>query len=456
MRSTADGGSSYRVSGRYSWYVFSLLFLLYMFDWIDRLVVVSLFPFLKRDWGISDTECGMLVSAVYWSILLFSFPASLLVDRWSRRKAIGLMALLWSLATAACAFTRSFGQLFAARTAIGIGEAGYAPGGTAMISALFPRKRRAAVMGLWNASIPLGSALGIVIGGVVAEYLGWRHAFGLVAFPGMIVALLFFRVRDYRTVSLRTETPGAEAAPVKPEPGAAREAVAAGEGSKAEPGFRGTARRLLGTPSLLLTYLGFSGNMFLTSALMTWLPTAYHRHDGLPMSQASLKGGAVMAMAIVGAPLGGWLADRWYSRRADARLLFAALSSLAAGLVLLVALGALDGPAQYGLLLAGGALASAFVPGAAAATQDVVHPGLRATAYSLCVIVMHVLGSALGPVFVGAASDRYSLQTGLTLVPFSALLAAVCFFAASRFYARDLARVEQVELVSEEAQAGQG
>ena len=438
MESTAEGERGYRVSGRYSWYVFSLLFLLYMFDWIDRLVVVSLFPFLKREWGISDTECGMLVSAVYWSILLFSLPASLLVDRWSRRKTIGLMALLWSLATAACAITRSFGQLFAARTAIGIGEAGYAPGGTAMISALFPQQRRAAVMGLWNASIPLGSALGIVIGGVVADQFGWRHAFGLVAFPGMIVALLFFRVRDYRTVSLETEalTTTPETAPDEPAP---------------KPDILTTARRLLGTPSLLLTYLGFSGNMFLTSALMTWLPTAYHRQDGLSMSQASLKGGAVMAMAIVGAPLGGWLADRWYARRADARLLFAAISSLGTGVVLLVALGLLDGPARYGLLLVGGALASAFVPGAAAATQDVVHPGLRATAYSLCVIVMHVLGSALGPVFVGAVSDRYSLQTGLALVPLSALLAAACFFAASRTYARDLARVEQVTLTREGA-----
>ena len=148
--------------------IFILLFLLYMFDYIDRTIVGALFPFLKRDWGISDAQCGLLVSAVYWSILIFSLPVSILVDRWSRKKSIGLMALLWSLATLACAFTRNFGQLFIARTAIGIGEAGYAPGGTAMISAMFPAEKRARMLGFWNASIPLGSALGIMLGGLIA------------------------------------------------------------------------------------------------------------------------------------------------------------------------------------------------------------------------------------------------------------------------------------------------
>ncbi|MBW1681741.1 MAG: MFS transporter [Deltaproteobacteria bacterium] len=156
-----------------AYYAFSLLFLLYMFDYIDRMVIVSLFPFLKQDWGLSDTQCGLLVSAVYWSILLFSFPVSVIVDRWSRKKAIGFMAVLWSLATFACVFTRNFKQLFTARGFIGLGEAGYAPGGTALISALFPPEKRAKFLGLWNASIPLGSALGIALGGMIAERYGW-------------------------------------------------------------------------------------------------------------------------------------------------------------------------------------------------------------------------------------------------------------------------------------------
>ena len=93
----------YLFSKAYTAYVFLLLWLLYFFDYIDRMVVVSLFPFLKADWGLTDAQCGAMVSAVYWAIILFSFPISIVIDRWSRKKSIGIMAVLWSLATAACA-----------------------------------------------------------------------------------------------------------------------------------------------------------------------------------------------------------------------------------------------------------------------------------------------------------------------------------------------------------------
>src|SRR5512138_2015748 len=105
----ADG---YLLSKGYSYYTFALLFLLYMFDYIDRMVVVSLFPFLKADFGLSDTQCGLLVSTVYWSIVVLSVPTSVIIDRWSRKKSIGLVAVFWSLATVACAFTKNFPQLF--------------------------------------------------------------------------------------------------------------------------------------------------------------------------------------------------------------------------------------------------------------------------------------------------------------------------------------------------------
>jgi len=119
---------------RSTYFIFVLLFLLYMFDYIDRLVVVSLFPYIKKDWGVTDAQLGFLISAVYWSILIFTLPFSILVDRWSRKKSIGLMSVIWGLGTIACAFTRNFSQLFMARSVIGLGEAAYAPGGSALIS----------------------------------------------------------------------------------------------------------------------------------------------------------------------------------------------------------------------------------------------------------------------------------------------------------------------------------
>src|SRR5574344_2432388 len=112
---------------RYTNYVFILLFLLYMFDYIDRVVVTSMFTSIERDMGITHTKSGLLVSAVYWSIVLLTFPVSILVDRWSRSKTIGIMAILWSVATALCALTGNFMQLFFTRLLIGTGEAGYAP-----------------------------------------------------------------------------------------------------------------------------------------------------------------------------------------------------------------------------------------------------------------------------------------------------------------------------------------
>jgi len=168
-----EESKGYLFSKGYSNYVFVLLFLLYMFDYIDRMIVTSMFSSIERDWGISHTQSGMLVSAVYWAIVLLTFPVSILIDRWSRSKTIGVMAIMWSLANALCALTGNFVQLFMARLLIGTGEAGYAPGGTAMISGLYPIDKRAKMMGLWNDSIPLGSAIGVLLGGIIAAKPAW-------------------------------------------------------------------------------------------------------------------------------------------------------------------------------------------------------------------------------------------------------------------------------------------
>ena len=432
MATSAASSNGYLLSKGYSYYVFILLFLLYFFDYVDRMVVVSLFPFLQKDWGLSDTQCGMLVSAVYWAIVLFSFPVSLLIDRWSRKKGIGLMALLWSLATAACAFTRNFSQLFAARTAIGLGEAGYAPGGTAVISALFPEKKRAMLVGIWNISIPLGSAIGIALGGYIAVHYGWRHAFGLVALPGLIVAVLFFFVRDYKTIELVKSRETTEGCPVQ---------------IKLSP--KDVVRELAHTPSLLLTYIGFAGNTFLTTSILSWLPTYLHRVEHLPMQQASLKGGLIMLLAIVGSPLGGFLADLWRKKKGSARLLFSAISSTVTAVVFVLAFGLFSGGTQYVLFLIGGVTAIAFASSAIAVTQDVVHPGVRAISYSICVVVQNLLGSSLGPIFTGVLSDRFDISTALTVVSFFPILAGIFFYIGSRFYEKDLAKVEKIAVCLE-------
>jgi MFS family permease len=425
MNSTGSANDSPAGRGQ-ARYVFTLLFLLYLFDYMDRLVVTSLFPFIKADWGLSDAQCGMLVSAVYWSIVAFTFPVSILVDRWSRKKTIGLMAVVWSVATALCAFTRSFPQLFGARTLIGIGEAVYAPGGTAMISGLYPQEKRSMIMGIWNISIPLGSALGVAIGGIVATHWGWRHAFGLVALPGFIVAVLFFFVKDYKTVDLvKTAEDGAGKMKMK---------------------AKDIFLEFIRNPTLVFTYLGFASVVFCTTSLLTWLPTYFHRVNNIPEDQAGIKAGAVLLLALVGAPAGGFLADRWFRKRINARLLLPAITSIMACVVLFSGLTFFEDGSQYAFILLVGMLVTMFIPAAAAVTQDVVHPGLRAMSYAICVIFQNLLGASLGPIFIGTLSDSYGIKTAMTTLPVFLLLAAILFYIGSFFYEKDLGKVEKVDL----------
>jgi MFS family permease len=423
----------YLFSKRYTNYVFILLFLLYMFDYVDRMVVTSLFPFLKADWNLTDTQCGMMVSSVYWSIVALTFPVSIIVDRWSRRKTIGLMAVLWSLATGVCAFTKSLPQLLTTRTFIGVGEAGYAPGGTAMIAGLYPQEKRSWMMGLWNASIPLGSAIGIALGGIIATHWGWRHAFGLVAIPGLVVAILFFFVKDYKTVGL-TKSNGVV------DKKSERKAVAMS--------ISDMLKEFLDKPSLIFTYFGMAGVVFATTSLLTWLPTYFHRVQGLAESQAGLKSSSIMVLALVGAPLGGYIADRWRKKKINARLLFPTITTLLSAILLFLAFIVFPGKMQYILLLSLGVLITAFVSAASAVTQDLVHAGMRAMSYAIAVVVQNLLGASMGPIVIGAISDFSNIQTAMSVLPAALLIASVMFFSGSIFYEKDLLKVEKIKLES--------
>ncbi len=428
-----DTAEGYLVTKKYAYFVFALVFIVYMFDYIDRTVVTGLFPFLKRDWGLTDTQCGLLVSAIYWSVLVFTLPVSILVDRWSRRKSLGIMGMFWSLATGLCAFTGNFAQLFTARSLIGAGEAGYVPGGTAMLSAFFPEEKRAQIIGLWKAAIPLGIGLGMVIGGFIAELWGWRHAFGLVAIPGFLLSIIFFFIKDYKTVEL-VKSRGTSTTVQQSTP------------DKIKMKFVEIVREFITTPSLIFTYLGFAGNAFVTTALLTWLPTYFHRTDGIPMGKAGLKAGVIMVMAIIGAPLGGFIADRWRKKQINSRLYIASLSSVFAGIFFFGGFVLFEGTTEYIFLLIGGLIITMFVPAATAVTQDVIHVGLRAISYSLCVLIQHLLGSAIGPIFVGAVSDSYSLKIALMFLPIFNLIGFFLFFCSSLFYKRDLEKVEKIQL----------
>jgi len=431
--STVTAPKEYKLSKFSTYYIFTLLFLLYFFDYVDRMIVTSLFPYIQKEWGLTDTQTGLLVSVVYWSIVAFVFPVSILVDRWSRKKTIAIMALLWSLATALCAFTRSFPQLLMTRSGIGIGEAGYAPAGTAMLSGLFPPEKRSRMMGLWNMSIPLGIAVGIAVGGFVAQHWGWRHAFGLVALPGAIAAILFFFVKDYKTVDL-VKTVGSS-----------------GAGStKARMSKRDIFREFIHTPSLILTNLGFIGCIFVNNAIIVWLPTYFHRVEGIPISEAGTKVGAIMLLAIIGLPVGGWLTDVWFKKNVSSRMLFPSLTIALNAVVIFAAFSLLDGKTQYIMLLLMGVLASMFAPAAIIVTQEVIHPGLRAISYSVCVVFQNLFGASMAPIVIGGLSDAYGIKVAMSILPVFLLASALLFYAGSFSYMMDLDKLEKIALECED------
>ncbi len=424
MKNTEDQ-KGYLFTKGYSNYVFVLLFLLYMFDYIDRSIITSMFSSIERDWGISHTQSGMLMSAVYWAIVILTFPVSLLVDRWSRTKTIGMMAIVWSLATALCALTGNYVQLFMARLLIGAGEAGYAPGGSAMISGLYPIEKRSKMMGIWNASIPLGTAIGVLLGGIIATRLGWKHAFGLVALPGLVVAILFLFVKDYKTVDLSFVDKA---------------------NKKIKMEKKDIVKEFISKPSIIYTYFGIAAVVFVTTSLITWLSTYFQMTREVPQEKAGTMASAVMVLALVGAPLGGILTDRWRKTQFNARLLLPAISSLASAILLFSALYLFRGTIQYIVFLLMGICIMIFISGASAVTQDVIHPGLRATSYAIAVVVQNLLGSSTAPIVIGKIYDLSNIRTALSILPFVLVAGAVLFYLGSRYYEKDMDKVTKIKL----------
>jgi MFS family permease len=338
------------------------------------------------------------------------------------------MAIMWSLATAICALTGNFVQLFMARLLIGVGEAGYAPGGSAMISGLYPIDRRSRMMGIWNASIPLGSAIGVLLGGIIAVKFGWKHAFGMVAVPGMIVAILFLFVKDYKTVDLSFFDKNR---------------------NKIKMEKKDIVKEFITKPSVLYTYFGMAAVVFVTTSMLTWLPTYFEKVRNIPQETAGKMASSVMLLALIGAPLGGYLTDKWRKIRDNARLIYPALSTFLSAVVLFIALVLVKGTIQYIVFLIFGILVLSFISGAAAVTQDVIHPGLRATSYAIAVVVQNLLGASTAPVVMGKIYDLTNIRTAMSVLPFVLLAGTTLFWLGSRSYVKDLGKVAQIKLEAE-------
>lgn len=424
--SPGPDSAGYAVSRGHAVVAFAILFVLMMFDYIDRSVVASLFPYIKEDWGLTDTQLGLLASILPLTVGALSMPVALLVDRWSRVKSIVLMAMLWSLATLGCMFAGSYAQLVALRGTVGVGEAGYGNAGSALLAHHFPARMRSTVVGAFYFASSLGAIVGIVLGGLIAAKWGWRAAFGIVGIPGAVLALMALAIRDYPTVSL--------SALAGPHGGASSGASA-----------MDIARELLRPRTAALMYVGSALAMIAPMAMGAWLPSLFVRTYGLEGAAAGIKTAPVILAIAAGTVVWARVADGLAVRSPRRKLQVAGACCLASTAVLFPTLLWLGpGTGQYVLIMLG-AFTVASVPGIAfAVAMDVCHPGLRSTACSIVTMANNLLGLTTGPFIVGVLSDRYGLPLAMAMVTLFSLPAAACLARAARYYEADKARIGRV------------
>jgi MFS family permease len=422
----APNENKYLISRGAAWFAFAMTVGLMVFDYVDRQVIVSLFPHLKAEWSLSDKQLGALVSIVSITVAIGGIPVALFADRVSRVKSIVAMAGAWSLATISCMFAGGYGALFTARAVVGLGEAGYGSVGAGLIASHFPSRMRGTLMAGFFATASFGSVLGVLLGGVIADRWGWKAAFGVVGFPGLALALLYLFVRDYKTVEL---TPRLEAAQ--------RSAGA-------------TARHIAGvltrSRTMLWICVAAPAQLIVVSAIWSWLPSFLVRTHGLTPKDAGIKASLVVLAGAVGSILWGAVIDRLGRYGPGVKLRAVAVLCLATTLVISFAFGAprlgiaLSGDAQFAIIVLGGLLMVCHVGPASAAVIDVTHPGVRSTGASILSLFQNLFGLALGPFIAGAMSDSIGLEAALTFTPLFGLIAVAAFLRAATTYQLDAAR----------------
>lgn len=416
--SAASGSASFS-----AWVAFALTFALMMSDYISRQVLLAVFPFLKAAWELSDKQLGSLVSIVALMVGVLSIPISFVADRWGRVKSIAVMACVWSLATIACGLATNYGQMFAARTVVGIGEAAYVTAGGAILMYAFPPKLRSTVMGLFLGGALFGSVVGVALGGVVATRVGWPSAFIAVGVPGLLLALVYpLLVRDYETVNLVTSNV-----------------------DKVKMSWREIATASLGVRSTIYGYIGGALQLFASAAIVAWIPSYLNRFYALAPEQAAMKAALIVLVGGIGMSGGGFVTDRLSIRNVRNKLRVPGAFAICSGVLFAFAFALPAGGLQFALIAGAVLFVGAHMGPVAALAAELNHPGLRATALSVVTLVYNLLGLAPGPFVIGALSDRFGLRAAMMVIPLVCLAAAICFLFGSRYLMEDLQRFHPVE-----------
>lgn len=413
-----------QVSTRYRAYVMCILVVVYTFNFIDRQIVGILAIPIKADLALSDTQLGLmggLAFALFYTAL--GIPIALLADRKNRTWIMTIALTVWSAMTAACGLAQNFWQLFAARLGVGIGEAGGVAPAYSLISDYFPPQQRARALSIYSFGIPIGSALGIVFGGIIASKIDWRYAFFAVGLAGIVMAPIF-----KSTVA---------------EPGRGQFDRRGADDTPAP--LTAILQKLMNKPSFWLMSLGAACSSMMGYGMFFWLPSFFVRSFGLELLDASLFYGAILLVGgLAGTWLGGSMADRFGANRRIAYVVIPAIAFVATVPFYVIAILSPDLTTAFFAMLVPTALGLAWLGPVLSAIQHVVPPNMRATASAIFLFVNNLIGIGAGTVALGALSDglqarfgddslRYAIVSGTGFY----VLASILFFLSARWLAQD-------------------
>ena len=407
------------ISQSYRRYALGLLLAVNLLNYIDRQVLFAVFPLIKIDLKLSDTALGFLGSAFMLSYMLLAPLFGWLGDHWSRIKLASGGLVVWSLATALAGFAPGYRTLLTARATVGVGEASFGTVSPGIIADFFPKERRGQILSFFYVAIPVGSALGYLIGGVLGQHYGWHAAFLLVGIPGLLLAIPI--------ALLRTPPRGGD------------DAAPSGPNDKVSGGYTDLFRNR----SFVLNTLAMAAMTFAIGGLAQWIPSFLYRFHSLDVAKGNTLFGATTVLAgILGTLAGGWLGDRWQKKSGTGYLHisgwgfligtpFAAWALLAPGLTSCMCAIFV---AEFFLFLNTGPLNTVIL--------NVTPPAVRAMAFAVNIFFIHALGDAFSPSIIGWLSDQWGLRNAMLITPFTMALAGVLCFVCGRFVIDDMARVE--------------
>jgi MFS family permease len=403
----------------YAWLVFGLTIGLLLSDYMSRQVINAVFPLLKSEWALDDRQLGMLGGIVPLMVGIFTVPLSYLADRFGRVASIVLMATMWCIATLCSAMAQSFGEMMAARLAIGLGEAAYGSVGLAVIFSVFPPSLHSTLSGAYGAAAFVGSVLGLALGGKLAALLGWRGAFEVIAYLGFfLVALFMLFVRENRL----GQTPESR------------------RSSLAGISRRDTIKALFSIPTVLYTYVGSATQLFITGAILVWMPTYVGRYYDLPTEKAAMTAALFIVLTGLGMGLLGHVADRLSRHRPARKLLLSSIYTIVSFALLIVAFRLPPGTSQLVVLGLGVFVVSGTWGPTTAVVANLTPAAIHSTALAVLTLLNNLLGLAPGPFVTGILSDRYGLDFALQWIPLASVVAALALHMAYRHHDADLAR----------------